>query len=54
LRLAFKPSVITLNGNKIPLTKKLNKEGFTLRNLENGDFAVAIKRASAGKVIIEK
>ena len=54
LRLAFKPSVITLNGNKIPLTKKLNKEGFTLRNLENGDFAIAIKRVSAGKVIIEK
>jgi hypothetical protein len=54
LRLTFKPSVITLNGNKIPLTKKLNKEGFTLRNLENGDFAVAIKRVSTGKVIIEK
>jgi len=54
LRLAFNPSSITLNGNKIPLTKKLNKEGFTLRNLENGDFAVSIKRASAGKVIIEK
>jgi hypothetical protein len=54
LRLAFKPSSITLNGNKISLTKKLNKEGFTLRNLGNGDFAVAIKRASAGKVIIEK
>ncbi len=54
LRLAFKPSVITLNGNKIPLTKKLEKEGFTLKNLGNGDYAVAIKRASAGKVIIEK
>jgi len=54
LRLAFKPSVITLNGNKIPLTKKLEKEGFTLRNLENGDFAITIKRVSAGKIIIEK
>lgn len=54
LRLDFKPSSITLNGNKIPLSKKLNKEGFTLRNLGNGDFAVAIKRVIAGKVIIEK
>jgi hypothetical protein len=54
LRLAFKPSSITLNGNKIPLSKKLNKEGFTLRNLGNGDYAVAIKRVSTGKVIIEK
>lgn len=52
LRLAFKPSSVTLNGNKIPLTKKLNKEGFTLRNLGNDDYAVTIKRASAGTVVI--
>lgn len=54
LRLAFKPSVITLNRNKIPLTKKLEKEGFTLKNLGNGDYAVAIKHTNAGKIIIEK
>ena len=53
LRLAFKPSTVTLNGKKLPLSDDLTKEGFSLRKLENGDFAVKLKHNNAGKVVIE-
>jgi hypothetical protein len=53
LRLAFKPSAVTLNGKKIPLSEDLTKEGFSLRKLENGDFAVKVRHNNAGKVVIK-
>jgi len=31
----------------------LNAEGYTLRDLGNGDYAVAIRRAHAGKVVVQ-
>jgi hypothetical protein len=52
LRLAFKPAIIKLNGEKILLRPDLGKEGYMLKNLGNGDYAVTIKRRTAGKVII--
>jgi hypothetical protein len=51
LHLAFKPSEITINGIKISSAAGA-KEGYTLRNLENGDYAVKINRRTAGEVII--
>lgn len=53
LRLAFKPSSVTLNGTKLRLTEEPGKEGFSLKKLENGDFAVKVIHNNAGKVVIE-
>ena len=52
LRLAFKPAIIKLNGEKIFLRSAIGKEGYMLKNLGNGDYAVTIKRTRGGKVII--
>lgn len=53
LRLSFKPSAVTLNGKKLHLTEEPGKEGFSLKNLENGDFAIKVIHNNAGKVVIE-
>lgn len=52
LRLAFKPTTITAGGIKIPLRSDINKEGYTLKDLGNGDYAVKINRMRPGSVII--
>lgn len=52
LRLSFKPTKVTINGNKISLDTHLKDEGYTVKNLENGDYAVTINRLKAGKVIV--
>lgn len=52
LRLSFVPSVITINGVKISENTPANKDGYTFRDLGNGDYAVTIKRIKTGKVII--
>ena len=54
LRLAFKPKTITLNGIKLLLIAKADKEGYTLKSLGNGDYAVTINRTKAGRVVIER
>ena len=53
LRLAFKPAVITLSGHKIDLRSTIDKEGYMLKDLGNGDYAVTIKRSVAGDVVIK-
>ena len=52
LRLSFKPAKVTINGNKISLHTDLKEEGYTLKNLENGDYVVTINRLTAGKVMV--
>ena len=52
LRVSFKPAGVTINGNKISVNNDLKEEGYTLKNLENGDYAVTINRLTAGKVMI--
>ena len=52
LRLAFKPAIIKLNGEKISLRSNNRKEGYMLKNLGNGDYAVTIIRTKGGKLII--
>jgi hypothetical protein len=54
LRLAFKPGTITLNGTGLSLLETAGREGYTLRSLGKGDYAVTIKRTVAGRVVIEK
>jgi hypothetical protein len=53
LRLAFKPRIITLNGSKITPRSDLNKQGYTLKDLGNGDYSVKIRREKSGKVVIK-
>jgi hypothetical protein len=53
LRLAFRPSMITANKVKIYLRSDGSKEGYTLKDLGNGDYAIKIKRMNGGNVIIK-
>jgi len=52
LRLAFRPTRITLKGAKLALRSDLESEGYTVRDLGNGDVAVTVRRMRAGEVII--
>lgn len=52
LRLAFKPTSITINGVKIRLRSDPDKEGYVLKNLGDGDYFVKIKRIKRGNVIV--
>ena len=52
IRLAFKPSKITLNDNPLLLRSNRTHEGYILKELGNGDYAVTIKREHDGGVII--
>ena len=48
LRLAFLPTDVTVNGAALSLRSDLNAEGYTVRDLGNGDYAVAIRRMRSG------
>jgi hypothetical protein len=52
LKVTFKPVSVTTNGRKIAVRSDLTREGYTLRDLGNGDYAVTIKRAGAGKISV--
>lgn len=52
LRLAFKPGKITLNGLEIIKGSNINRQGYTIKDLQNGDYAVNIKRMNAGNIVI--
>jgi hypothetical protein len=41
-----------LKGRKIPLRADLAKEGYIIRDLGKGDYALTIKRGSAGNVVV--
>ena len=51
LRLAFLPSDITVDGVSLPLRSDLNAEGYTVRDLGNGDYAVTMRRMRTGDVV---
>ena len=53
LRLAFKPAEITVNGVVIPPRADQSREGYTSRDLGNGDCAVNITRRRAGHVKVK-
>ena len=52
LHLAFRPTQIVVTGVSLSLRPDLNAEGYTLRNLGRGDFAVSIRRMRAGEIVI--
>jgi hypothetical protein len=53
LRLAFRPAEITLNGVRLSQRTDPDRQGYTLRDLGNGDFAVNIRRMQWGNVNIK-
>jgi len=53
LRLAFRPTQVTLNGAKFILRSDLTTEGYTMRDLGGGDYSVYIRRNKAGEVVIQ-
>ncbi len=52
LCLSFKPMMITLNGKKISQASKPGNEGYILKDLGNGDYALQVDREKKGRVII--
>ena len=52
LRLAFLPTDVTVNGVALSLRSDLNAEGYTVRDLGNGDYAVNIRRMRSGDVVV--
>ncbi|MEO8413339.1 MAG: hypothetical protein ABI472_06750, partial [Ginsengibacter sp.] len=52
LRLSFKPTIITLNGKKVSPGSKAGDEGYTVKDLGNGDYALQVERKTAGKLVI--
>jgi hypothetical protein len=54
LRLAFKPEIITMNGKNISLRRNLKKEGYILKDLGHGDYALTIRHKNAGVITISR
>ena len=52
LRLSFLPTNVTVDGIALSLRPDLNGEGYTVRNLGNGDYAFNIKRLRTGSVVV--
>ena len=52
LRLAFRPTHVTLDGANLSLRSDLKPQGYTQRNLGRGDFAVTVRRIRGGQVVI--
>jgi hypothetical protein len=53
VKLAFKPSSVTIGGIEIRLRYNASESGYTLRNLGDGDWMVVIKRITTGRVVIK-
>jgi hypothetical protein len=52
LRLSFKPSGVTLNGEKIP--GKGGPDGYEIKSLGNGDYAVTISHNNGCPIVVSK
>ena len=53
LRLAFHASSVTLNGSQLSLRPNPSSEGYTVRDLGHGDYALNIRRLRPGGVVIQ-
>jgi hypothetical protein len=54
LRLNFRPSRITAGGSALTERQDLKDEGFTIRSLPGGDFAVQVRHIKSGEVSIAR
>ncbi len=52
LRLAFLPDTVSVNGTGLPLLVDLNAEGYKVRSLGGGDYAVAVRRERGENVVL--
>jgi len=52
LRLNFSPSLVTVGGLPVSRLQELNAQGYTMRGLGAGDYAVQIRREVAGEVVV--
>lgn len=52
LRLSFSPASVTADGSALGLRSDLNGEGYTVSDLGGGDYAVKIRRARSGNVVV--
>ena len=53
LRVAFRPSSVMLNGVKLSLRHDLSSEGYSIRDLGRGDYALNVNRMRSGQVVIQ-
>ncbi|KPL26340.1 MAG: hypothetical protein AMS23_02165, partial [Bacteroides sp. SM1_62] len=54
LRLAFKPEIITIDGKNISLRQEPTQEGYLLKDLGHGDYALTISHKNAGVIHISR
>ncbi len=52
LRLAFRPTGITLGGDELAQRADLTSQGYVLRDLRGGDYALNIRRMKVGRATI--
>lgn len=52
LRLTFRPTAVTVKKTKLSLRHDLKADGYTIKDLGSGDFAVTISRMRGGEVVI--
>lgn len=52
LRVSFKPSSVTVNGELIACSSDLTADAFQFRSLGKGDFAVTIRHHQGGEVMV--
>ena len=52
LRLNFHAENVTLNGSRLSSRQDLNSQGYTLKDLGHGDYALTIRRDKPGNVVI--
>jgi hypothetical protein len=52
LRVAFRVGRITVNDVGLSLRTHLDSEGYTVRDLGRGDYALQVRRAASGRVTI--
>ncbi len=52
LRLAFLPASVTVGGTRLSQRADVKSEGYTVRDLGKGDYAVNVRRARSGAVVI--
>lgn len=54
IKTSFLPARVTVNSRRLQLSNGVAKEGYTFRNLGNGDYAITIFRTTKGNVVISK
>ena len=52
LRVTFAPAAVTVGGVALPEVPDLSAEGYTVRSLGGGDYAVNVRRMRAGAVVV--